>query len=81
MIRAVGWKRAEAVRGGENRIPALEGEALTAHPGGCSNPLYRAAGGAVAKERAGGMHRRISEPATLARALREARRATPGARR
>jgi hypothetical protein len=58
-----------------------EGAALTPGRTGCSNPSYRAAGGAVAKERAGGMQRRFTDPASSMRARPGAGRAGPGARR
>jgi hypothetical protein len=41
--------------------PAPEGEALTPGRAGCSTLPYPAAGGAVAKERAGGMQRRVRD--------------------
>jgi hypothetical protein len=73
----VEMSRNGSAAGREPPREALEGAGLTAYRTGCSNPPYRAAGGAAAKERAGGMHRRLPDPMAFAPGTG---RAAPGAR-
>jgi hypothetical protein len=74
-------RRTLRTRGSRTPGAAPEGGALTHTRTGCSNPLYRAAGGAVAKERAGGMQPDVPDSAWLACAGSRAGRTAPGVRR